>query len=311
MNRTRAIAIYAVVAFGFSWFVGAILFMRGPRASVVERTVLMLIYMWGPLLGALAAQRAAGEPLFAPLGVGLKANRWWIAAWLLPFALQPLIIAGELLFHGVSFSPDLGGFFDRLTATLPPDRVAEARKKLDGIPHVVFWALQLGQALIAGITINAFAAFGEELGWRGFMFRHFEATGFWRRSSIIGFVWGVWHAPLILQGHNYPQHPRAGVLGMIAFCMLMAPMLDLVRLRGRSVWAACIMHGTINATAGLAIVLVRGGDDLVVGMSGAAGLTVLAMANGLLFAADRYRGGALTADRPGGAGRAAAASLDP
>jgi membrane protease YdiL (CAAX protease family) len=262
--------------------------------------------MWGPLVGALAAQRAAGEPLFAPLGVTFKANRWWVVAWLLPFALQPLIIASELLFHGVSFSPDLGGFLDRLTATVPPDRVAEVRKKLEATPHVVFWALQLGQAFIAGITVNAFAAFGEELGWRGFMFRHFESTGFWRRSSIIGFVWGVWHAPLILLGHNYPQHPRVGVLGMIAFCVLAAPLLDLVRLRGRSVWAACIMHGTINATAGLAIVLVRGGDDLVVGMSGAAGLIVLAMADGVLFAADRYRGGALTAGRPGGAGEATA-----
>jgi hypothetical protein len=44
-----------------------------------------------------------------------------------------------------------------------------------------FW-LALGQGLIAGATINAVAGFGEELGWRGFLYRELSFLGFWKSS---------------------------------------------------------------------------------------------------------------------------------
>jgi len=47
------------------------------------------------------------------------------------------------------------------------------------------------QGLIAGITINAIAGFGEELGWRGLLQREFSYMGFWKSSAIIGIVWGI------------------------------------------------------------------------------------------------------------------------
>jgi membrane protease YdiL (CAAX protease family) len=294
MTRTHSLTIYVAAAFGFSWLLGGVLFMLGPGAHIATRTLLMVLYMLGPAIGAVVAQRAAGESAFTPLGVGFKINRWWVVAWLLPFALEPLTMGCALLLPGVSFSPDMTGYFDRLAATMPPDRIAEARKELDGIPRAARWALIFVQPLVAGISINAIAAFGEELGWRGFMFRYLGAFGFWQRSAVVGLLWGVWHAPLILQGHNYPQHPAMGVFLMIAFCMLVAPLHDLVRLRGRSVWAAAVLHGTINASAGLSILFVRGGNDLLVGMTGLAGLLVLALVNAMLVVADRSRGGALT-----------------
>jgi hypothetical protein len=100
---------------------------------------------------------------------------------------------------------------------------------------------------------------------------------------------------VVVQGHNYPQHPAAGAFGMTAFCVLAAPLLDLARLRGRSVWASSILHGSINATAGFAVILVRGGNDLTIGMTGLSGMVALALVSGALCLADRVRGGALTA----------------
>ena len=295
ISRTRSLTIYIAVAFGFSWLLGAVMFMLGPHAHAAVRTSLLVLYMWGPALGAVAAQRAAGEPLFTPLGVRLAANRWWIVAWLLPFALQPLTCGFSLLIPGVTFSADMGGYLDHLAAALPPDRIADVREKMNAVPPLFFGAVMIAQALVAGITVNALAAFGEELGWRGFLFRHFAHWGFWRRSAIVGLVWGVWHAPVVLQGQNYRQHPVVGVFGMTAFCMLAAPLLDLARLRGRSVWASSILHGSINATAGFAVMLVRGGDDLTIGMTGLGGMVALALVSGALCLADRVRGRALTA----------------
>ena len=44
--------------------------------------------------------------------------------------------------------------------------------------------------------------------------RELAELGLWKSSWVIGVIWGFWHAPLILQGHNYPQHPWAGVFMM-------------------------------------------------------------------------------------------------
>ena len=120
------------------------------------------------------------------------------------------------------------------------------------------------------------------------MQKQLAPLGFWRSSFLIGLVWGVWHAPLILQGHNYPQHPVAGCLMMVAFCVLYAPLFSYVRIRSGSVIAAAIMHGTLNGTWGLGILLLAGGSDLSVGVTGFAGLVVLAAANAGLLILDRF-----------------------
>ncbi|MDP3232572.1 MAG: CPBP family intramembrane metalloprotease [Myxococcales bacterium] len=282
------------VTCAFSWSLWAMLALTGLDANVVVRTVVVAVSMFGPALGAVVAQRRAGEAIAEPLGVVMKPNRWWLVAWLLPLALQPLVLVFGLMVPGVEWSPDFGGLLERLGPSLPPDKLAEAKQQLEALPRAGMMALMVGQALIAGISINAMAAFGEELGWRGWLSRHFAALGFWRRSGLIGVLWGLWHAPIILQGHNYPQHPVAGVPMMVVFCVLLAPLHELVRLRGGSVWAAAVLHGSINASAGFGIILLRGGDDLTVGVTGLAGLAALALVNGALFIVDRARGGALT-----------------
>lgn len=282
------------VTCAFSWSLWALLYVLGPGLHPVARTIVMAVSMFGPALGALVAQRRAGEQVAGPLAVIVKPNRWWFVAWLLPLALQPIVIALGLLVPGVEWSPDLSGFLERLAATIPPEQLEESRAKLAAFPKPALVTIMVGQALVAGISINALAAFGEELGWRGWLFRHFGALGFWRRSAVVGVLWGLWHAPIILQGHNYPQHPVAGVGLMVVFCLLLAPLHDLVRLRGGSVWAAAVLHGSVNASAGFGVLLLRGGDDLTIGMTGLAGLVTLALANLAVFVVDRLKGGALT-----------------
>jgi len=98
---------------------------------------------------------------------------------------------------------------------------------------------------------------------------------FLKAALIIGFIWGIWHAPLILMGHNYPQHPRIGVLMMTVFCILLAPIMQYLTIKSKSVIAAAIAHGTFNATAGISIMTVSGGNDLITGMTGIAGFIAL------------------------------------
>ena len=64
-------------------------------------------------------------------------------------------------------------------------------------------------------------------------------------------------------------------------------MFSYVRLKAKSVIAAAIMHGSLNATAGLAIMLVKGGNDLTIGITGLSGFLVLAVINVLIFLYNR------------------------
>jgi hypothetical protein len=51
--------------------------------------------------------------------------------------------------------------------------------------------------------------------------------------------------------------------------------------------AAAVIHGSLNATAGLALVVVKGGNDLLVGVQGLAGFIVLAAVNIAIFIYER------------------------
>ena len=112
--------------------------------------------------------------------------------------------------------------------------------------------------------------------------------GFWKSSALIGLIWGLWYAPLILLGLNYPQHPELGVLIMIGWTIVIAPAFSYIRLKAKSVIAAAIFHGTINAVPGLAVVLLTGGDELTVAITGLAGFIAFGIVDLSLFIFDRF-----------------------
>src|SRR5699024_517347 len=150
------------------------------------------------------------------------------------------------------------------------------------------WLLA-GQSFIGGITINAIFAFGEEIGWRGFLLREFQVLGFWKASLLIGLIWGLWHAPLtIFAGHNYPSTHIFCILIMTLFCMLMSPILSFITIKSRSVFPAAFFHGFINGSASLGIMIVAGGNpELLNGLTGLAGFIILLLANIIIYMTTR------------------------
>ena len=191
-----------------------------------------------------------------------------------------------LHFPGVTFSPDNQDTFRYLL--LKP---AQFGIEIETNRYAWGAFLSLLQGLLVGITINALAGFGEEVGWRGFLQRELGGLGFWKASAIIGLVWGFWHAPLIVRGFNYPEHPWAGVFLMNVETLLSAPLFGYVCLKADSVVAAAIFHGTYNGMSVLATMGLEGGNDLLVGDCGLAGFLVLLVANLGLVVFDRWFGG--------------------
>jgi len=288
MSKKGTVPFFLGITFALSWSIAILFYAFGGKWGVGPSTQIVgVIYMFIPMLAAVLVQKLFyKESLRKPLGISFKLNRWFLVAWLLPPAIAFATFGVSLLIPGIEYSPEMAGFLERLKGVLPPEQFQRMESQIATFPIHPFW-LALVSGLVAGITINAVAGFGEELGWRGFLQKEFDYLGFWKSSAIIGFIWGIWHAPIVLQGHNYPQHPVEGVFMMIIFCLLFAPIFSYIRLKSKSVIAAAIMHGCLNATAGLSIIMVKGGNDLMIGVTGAAGFCVLLIVDLFIFLFDR------------------------
>jgi membrane protease YdiL (CAAX protease family) len=283
----RRVSAFLGLTYLLSWLIALLLYLSGSDPKSAAAVTLLTAYMFVPMGVTLFLKRFVyAEEIRDSLGLRWLPNRWWLVGWLWPVAYVLLTVGCNPIIPGVELSWGLEGVHAQPVAPGNAGDPDAIRQQTEQLPVHTVWSL-IVLALVAGATINALAGLGEEVGWRGFLQFELRSMGFWRSSLAIGFVWGAWHAPLVLQGHNYPQHPVVGTGLMIVWCTLLAPLFSYVRLRSGSVIAAAIMHGTLNSTAGLALVLTRGGDDLTVGATGVVGVALLLAMNAALFSFDR------------------------
>jgi membrane protease YdiL (CAAX protease family) len=279
---------YMGLAFGFSWAIFGIAFLFfGKDMGQTVMTVVSVLFMFGPLLSTLALERFSDKKFKASsLLIRFKFNQWILLAIVL-MPLYALMSFGiSLIFPSVSYDPEMTGMMERFAQSFSPEELEEMKQQAEDLP-IPLALLMVIQAIIAGPTINAFFAFGEELGWRAFMLRAMGKWKFWPAALFSGAIWGLWHAPLILMGHNYPEHPVMGVGMMILWCMALSPLFVYLTLVSKSSINAAIMHGTLNAAAGLAIVYAYG-SDLMIGVTGLGGILVAAFLSILLIPLDRF-----------------------
>jgi membrane protease YdiL (CAAX protease family) len=289
MKTINKTTLFLILTFAISFsLAGAYKLLGGTGSGTAIFTLLGAVYMFIPTICVLIVEKLVHkEKIKSRLLISFKINKWFIVAWL----FMPVVIFStlgiNLLFPGVTYNSEMTGLLDRVTTLLPPDQIEQAKQSIKNLPISYLWIV-LFQGLIAGITINAVAAFGEELGWRGFLLRQFQHMSFLKASLVIGVIWGIWHAPLIMMGHNYPQHPQIGVLMMVVMCVLLTPFLLYITIKAKSVIAAAIMHGTMNAVAGISIMGINGGNDLTSGIAGLAGFITSFVFLILLLVYDQY-----------------------
>ncbi|PYJ09667.1 MAG: CPBP family intramembrane metalloprotease domain-containing protein [Verrucomicrobia bacterium] len=277
--------LFLVLAYALAWTLELGFFALGGRIDSGAFVAFAFVGMFTPATAAFITQRLIWKEPMRDLGVRNPRLSWLAIAWLLPLLLVGVALAVSLFLPGVSLMTGLDALAVALAGKVPPQQLADMQRELEHTllakPGVLLF-LSLFQVLGAGPTINAVAGFGEELGWRGLLQRELEPLGFWRSSLVIGFFWGLWHLPLIVAGLNYPGHPVAGPIVMIAFTMLLSPLIGYVRLRAQSVLAAAVFHGTFNAAATLSIFL-HGGTMFTSGITGVPGLVTILLANGALW----------------------------
>ena len=287
MDKINRTTLFLTLTFVISFsLVGLYKLFGGQYDNKVSATILAVTYMFIPMICAIIVEKVIHKEKLRPnLFISFKINKWFFIAWLITPIMGFGTLGISLLLPDVTYSPEMTGMVNRFEDMLTPEQLEQMKNASETMPIHPIW-LALLQGLIAGATINAIAGFGEELGWRGFLLKSFKEMNFLKASIIIGFIWGIWHSPLILMGHNYPQHPGIGVLMMTVCCILLTPLFLYFTVKAKSVIAAAIMHGTLNATAGIAIMVIEGGNDLTVGMTGLAGFISLIVVLVILFTYD-------------------------
>lgn len=289
------VAAFLLLCFLISWasFIGL-------RSIGVPFGIRVPIGMFGPALAAVIVRRVRKEG-FADSGIGFR-TQW--RAYGIAYALAPaLIMAGILLSAAVGvqhfdLARNLHHLADaivvrlaRVGRPLPPGMSADALATQSAVVGIV------GAATVAPF-INAVFAMGEEFGWRGYLLPRLEPLGRARAAILVGIAWGFWHAPLtVLDGFNYPDHRYAGVVWFLANTVPFGVVLAWLRFRFKSIWPGALLHGALNAWAGLGLLLLSRGDSFLGAPLGIAGLVPVAAVAIWLVATGRLR----TANRAPGA----------
>lgn len=274
ISMKKQLTIFLIICFVLSFGSAGAFYFSGGNYSSIMGKLLASVYMLLPLVSVLVTQLICKEKPFTDCDIKFKLNIWWLIAWFGMLILPIIATVVSAFMPGVEFTLE--------SDLMKKSTDALAAAGLD-IGAWGFLGIQLVSALFAGATINALFAFGEEIAWRGFLPRVMAELGFWKKSLLIGVIWGFWHAPLILMGHNYPAHPVAGVFMMIAFCTLLSPLFMLFKDRSGSVVVVSIAHGTMNAIAGIALIVLTGYNDLLCGVCGLSGMLVLLVVDVVIF----------------------------
>ena len=285
---------YSIIVCVVSWLYAAIMiFGVGLRNPACRHTMIYTIfassYMLLPLICAVGTRLATSRNMGTQQATSVrqllrfKIKPSWLVAWILPVVIVLLTIFVNSLLPNCEFNTDM-------SALIPADQVPEEQREMLNMMMTPSFMIvtTIISGLFAGATINALFAFGEEYGWRNYLVAALKEKKFVFAAIFIGIVWGIWHFPLILLGHNYPQHSVAGVFMMVILSVLLSFVELYFVLKAKSVYPAAIFHGTINAVAGLNVFLIKGGNDLLNGMPGLSGFIVISIVIIVIYLFDKY-----------------------
>ncbi len=256
-EAVKGILIYLAVTFILTY--GVEIFVIMPMAGSININLAyaaqMMIagVMFIPATGALITRFIMKEKLTKEnmmLSLNLKGNlKYYGIAWI---GVALMIVFGTVLYFLVfpkHFDGDMGYMRAVLEANGQNVDILQARQ---------FMYVQVAAGILLSPVLNFVNCFGEEWGWRGYLLPKLQKCFPVVPSLLIsGLIWGLWHAPLTVIGHNYGTgyrgYPVTGILSMCLFCVVMGIIFSYVTIRTGSCFPAVLAHGMLNGFSAVGI----------------------------------------------------------
>lgn len=269
-DLTRVL-IYLVITFTITWgFCLLVLYpvINGEALSGIPSMVaqlLVVVIMFFPSIGVLVTRLITREGFReAWLKPNLKKNlKFYLLAW---FGPGVLTLLGTVLYFVIfpnKLDLNFSYFYQTLASTGAPMETLP-------IPLGLLMLVQCVQAFLLAPAMNFVTCFGEEWGWRGYLLPKMNKLLPTIPTLLItGVIWGLWHAPLTIIGHNYgigyPGFPYTGIAMMCLFCVVLGVFMSYVTLKTKSCLPAVIAHGAVNGIAAIGIYFTTDGGNPFVG----------------------------------------------
>ena len=211
--RKKEITTFIILTFMFSFIIEYLIIKNISSVSNTQTNMYLILLMWTPAFGAIITKLIFQKNL---KGFGLYSGR---IRWLILSVLIPLIMG--LLMFGAGWFIGFASF-----------NAAKA--------GAVFSFSYISLELAIGIL----GAFGEELGWRGFLVPELSKSMTFSKLTIIsGFIWGVWHIPLIIfLGYRGSYSLIISILMFLIMIIFLNVSITWLRLKSDSLWPAVLFH---------------------------------------------------------------------
>jgi len=275
----RPLLVYLLISFSVVWICASLIKFSGiGYDSLISTFIVAFLCMPAPAFAAFIVQKYINNESLQSLEItyinanktALAMNLLWITLFVFFFFFW-VFLGGNLLHWDLMGKVDLSyaGMIEKMEE-LTKYSVDLTDKNIPQPIILIGIALLLG--FVSGCTINLLFTLGEEIGWRGFLYKQWQHLSFHLRVIVTGVIWGLWHAPLILLGHNYDNYPFIGIGMMVLLCISLSYPMEWIRQQSKSVLGPAIFHGSINAVAGLSILFCKDGNELIGSIPGLAGV---------------------------------------
>jgi uncharacterized protein len=242
---------YFYLVFGFVFLAGAIVAELSKAPALIGSIGMAgQVLVLGGLVFVIVLQFVAPKADRQSAYLAFGHIKWYALFGLLLIAMYGAMTALNYVF-GLGQVIDAKATIQQLMAAS-----GQTAMGLDQLPTLTF-------LLITGVQTAVFAPFmamlisvGEEYGWRGTLQPELMKLGRIKGVVLVGLIWGVWHAPIIAMGHNYPGYPVAGIFLMTLYTLGLGFILGLAFIKSRSVWVAAYLHGVNNQVLSFLLMLV-------------------------------------------------------
>lgn len=230
MNDKKSIVEFLIITFALSIIMYVLYISKGENAAA---DFIVLLLMWCPGIAALIVRHRYYRREKV-LGLNRCKVSFLVYAVVIPIVYLGVSYGLYWIAQSISFS----GGLPLSTAR------AEAVSSQGPLGTFISYAI----TLIVIILFSAFAAAGEELGWRGFLLPQMTRMWSFRKAVIVsGLIWAVWHMPIMIAGLYNAGTPIWYQLPMFTFEILaFAVIISILRVKSNSVWPAIFIHTSHN-----------------------------------------------------------------